>query len=71
MNALLRFRVKLQPGLEERAALWTPAKRLEMARRMETMARQLRMSVTVWNVDARPKTRRGLRSLPQRKLLLN
>jgi len=36
--------VTLEPELEKIAGLWTPLKRLEMARKFEKWARQLRIS---------------------------
>ena len=47
-------RVILEPSLEELAALWSPAKRVEMARKMERWARQLLISAAILQADSGP-----------------
>lgn len=64
--------VKLEPELEEIAALWPPAKRLEMARKLSRWSRQLRISALILISDARPSPRRrAIPRLAPRKALLN
>lgn len=65
-----RSPVTLEPELEEMAALWTPAKRLEMARYFTRWARQLKVSAFILSKNSNvPKA--VLRPLPQRKQALN
>lgn len=68
----MKKRVTLEPQLEERAALWNPAKRVRMARIFERWARQLRVSARIISGDAEPRRHpRALQPLPRRKLELN
>lgn len=64
--------VVLEPELEMEAALWSPAKRREMARVFARWAHQLRVSAAV--LDAREKglfRPRPKIGLPARKAALN
>lgn len=64
--------VRLSEGIRDRAELWTPTKRLEMARKLEQWAHQLRMSVKIWKRrQPRPASPARLKSLPLRRLVLN
>jgi hypothetical protein len=64
--------VRLSEGIRDRAELWTPAKRLEMARKLEQWAHQLRMSVKIWKRrQERPVSPARLKALPLRRLILN
>lgn len=68
----IRLRVTLEPELEQMAILWTPIKRLDMARAMERWARQLRVSARIMLRDARPVTSRPrLQRLSDRRLRRN
>jgi len=68
----MKKRVTLEPQLEERAALWSPAKRVRMARIFERWARQLRVSARIIACDAEPRRHpQELQHLPRRKLELN
>lgn len=65
-------RVTLEPALQEVAALWSPAKRREMARVFARWARQLRVSANIIDAQERgPFRRRPSISLPLRKAKLN
>jgi hypothetical protein len=64
-------RVTLEPELECEVGLFTPAQRLELARKFERWARQLRVSAFILRRDAEPKRPVALRALPLRKLALN
>jgi hypothetical protein len=64
-------RVLLEPSLEELASCWSPAKRIEMARKMERWARQLFISAAILQADSAPRPQPRLRRLPPRKLRLN
>jgi hypothetical protein len=48
-----KIRVVLEPELEQMAALWTPAKRLEMAVIFARWSRQLKISSFILTSDAR------------------
>jgi hypothetical protein len=70
--SIMKKRVTLEPQLEERAALWTPAKRVHMARIFERWARQLRVSARIISVDSEPPPHPpAIPRLPRRKLALN
>lgn len=62
--------VRLSEGIRDRAELWTPSKRLEVARKMEQWAHELRMSVKIWRRRQNVSPRRPA-TLPPRKLALN
>jgi len=64
-------RVTLEPELECEVMLFTPAQRVELARKFERWARQLRVSAFILGRDAEPKRPVALKVLPQRKLALN
>ena len=66
-------RVKLEPELEEIAALWPAAKRFEVAQKLKRWARQLRISAQIMASDGRGRAPRpaSVPSLPGRKALLN
>ncbi len=65
-------RVTLEEKLEARAALWSPAKRLEMARMLERWARQLRVSAKIMLRDLNyQQPAKNIRRLSARKLALN
>lgn len=66
-------RVILEPKLEVMAALWSPAKRLEMANMFARWARQLRVSSFIMTTDARGKVfpRPSMPKLSRRKAALN
>ena len=66
-----KSRVRLEPELEEDAALLTPPERRAMARKLERWARQLRLSATIMEIDDRPKPPPSLKPLPLRRLMLN
>jgi hypothetical protein len=63
--------VTLEPDLQEEVALYTPAQRLELARKFERWARQLRVSAFILRRAREPKGRAVLRVLPRRRLALN
>jgi hypothetical protein len=73
MKQRLSSRVVLEPELEAMAALWPPAKRLEMARIFSRWARQLRVSSFIMTTDARGRVfpRPSLPKIPRRKMVLN
>ena len=65
-------KVTLEPELEEEVALYTPSQRLELARKMERWARQLRVSAFILRRDSCPKRAcASIKGLPRRRLLLN
>ena len=66
-------RVKLEPELEEIAAMWPAAKRFEMARKFGRWSRQLRVSAKIMSADARGGNirRRALKYVSPRKAALN
>ncbi|MGH7942733.1 MAG: hypothetical protein ACREE6_10310 [Limisphaerales bacterium] len=66
-------RVVLEPKLEAIAALWPPAKRLEMAKMFSRWARQLRVSSFIMTTDARGRVfpRPALPKSSRRKAALN
>jgi hypothetical protein len=64
-------RVTLEPELELEAGWFTPSQRLELARKFERWARQLRVSAFILGRDAEPKRPVALKVLPRRKLVLN
>ena len=61
----------MEPELEREVALYTPAQRLELARKFERWARELRVSAFILRREAEPKGRAVLRALPPWKLVLN
>ncbi len=63
--------VILEPALERRAALWSPAKRRFVARKFQRWARQLIISAAVMDRRAAPAPPPRLKALPRRKLTLN
>jgi hypothetical protein len=70
--ARMKSRVTLEPELQEIAALWPPAKRLEAAAKMLRWARQLKVSAFIMLRDAKPFPRRlAVPTLPHRKAALN
>lgn len=66
-------RVKLEPELEEIAALWPAAKRFEVAQKLKRWSRQLRISALIMASDVRGRGPgpASLPALPRRKALLN
>lgn len=64
-------RVTLEPTLQEQAALWSPAKRIEMARKLERWARQLIISAAILQADSGPPAPPRLKRLHPQKLRLN
>jgi hypothetical protein len=66
-------RVVLEPKLEAMAALWSPAKRLEMANLFSRWARQLRVSSFIMTTDARGRVfpRPRLPKISRRRAALN
>lgn len=64
-------RVRLEPGLEEKALLWSPSKRLSVAKKLERWARQLRISAAILKADQGPKPPPCLKGLHPQKLVLN
>ena len=64
-------RVTLEPELECEVGLFTPPQRLELARKFERWARQLRVSAFILGRAAEPKGPAVLKALPRRKLALN
>lgn len=50
-NKEIKFRVRLEPELETRAALWSPEKRRATADKMERWVRQLRVSAAIIEKD--------------------
>ena len=72
--AAIRIRVRLEPELEELAALWTPLKRLEVSKKLGRWSRQLRISAVIQLKDERAAARRPrprLKSLGLWKQRLN
>jgi hypothetical protein len=66
-------RVRLEPELEEIAALWPAAKRFEVAQKLRRWAKQLRISAIIMASDGRgqkPKPA-SVPCLPRRKAALN
>jgi len=61
----------MEPELEELAGTWSPAKRLETARKLKQWERQLRVSAFIILSERCPVARRGLRALPLQKASLN
>jgi hypothetical protein len=61
----------LEPELESEVALFTPSQRIELARKFERWARQLKVSAFILDRDAGPKKPVALKALPRRKLVLN
>jgi len=66
-----RPRVRLEPELEREVALFNPAQRVELARKFERWARQLRVSAFILRRAAEPRRPAVLKVLPLRKLALN
>ncbi|MGO9200947.1 MAG: hypothetical protein ACLQM8_10470 [Limisphaerales bacterium] len=66
-----RQRVTLEPELECEVGLFTPPQRLELARKFERWARQLRVSAFILRRAEGPKRPAVLKVLPRRKLALN
>jgi hypothetical protein len=64
-------RVTLEPELECEVGLFTPPERLELARKFERWARQLRVSAFILRRAQEPKRPAVLKVLPRRKLALN
>jgi hypothetical protein len=67
-------RVRLEPELEEIAALWPAAKRFEVAQKLKRWARQLKISAQIMASDVRGRHLSrpvSVPSLPGRKALLN
>ncbi len=67
----IRLRVRLEPALEQEAALWSASKRREMARKMERWARQLRVSAEILERDQAPPPTARLKALSPRRLRQN
>ena len=67
---LLSVRVKLEPGLEERARAWSPSKRLLMADLFERWARQLRVSARMIETQSQPRKPRRYQRFPELRILL-
>lgn len=66
-----RQRVTLEPELECEVGLFTPPQRLELARKFERWARQLRVSAFILGRAEEPKRPAVLKVLSRRKLALN
>ena len=66
-----RALVTLEPELEREVALYTPAQRMELARKLKRWARQLRVSAFILRRAREPRARVALRVLPRRRLSLN
>jgi hypothetical protein len=66
-----RPRVELEPELEEIAALWSAAKRFEMARKFRRWSRQLRISGFILFHESHPAATPSLPFLGLRKARLN
>jgi len=64
-------RVTLEPTLQEQAALWSPAKRIEMAKKLERWARQLIISAAILQADSTAPAPPRLKRLHPQKLRLN
>jgi len=66
-------RVRLEPELEEIAALWPAAKRFEVALKLKRWAKQLRISALIMTSDGRGQKARpaSVPSLPRRKAAWN
>jgi hypothetical protein len=66
-------RVRLEPELEEIAALWPAAKRFEVALKLKRWARQLKISAQIMASDGRGRESRpaSVPLLSKRKSLLN
>jgi hypothetical protein len=67
----VHLRVQLEPELEAMAALWTPAKRLEMAKIYARWARQLKISAKILGAEKRCPVRKELKPLHPRRTALN
>lgn len=61
----------MEPELEAMAGAWSPAKRLETARKLKRWARQLKVSAFILLADASPRPPRVATTLPLRKARLN
>lgn len=66
-----RARVELEPELEEIAALWSAAKRFEMARKFGRWARQLKVSGFILFHDSHRFSQPRLQYVGLRKARLN
>lgn len=66
-----RPRVVCEPELEEEIALFTPAQRIALARKLRRWARQLEVSAFILRQALGPKAKPSLRALSRRKLFLN
>jgi len=66
-------RVRLEPELEEIAALWPAAKRFEVAQKLKRWAKQLKISAQIMASDGRGRDSRpaSVPLLPRRKTILN
>ena len=75
MKTVKKFcRVRLEPELEEIAALWPAAKRFEVAQKLRRWARQLKISALIMASDGRGQGSPSPVSAPllsRRKALLN
>jgi hypothetical protein len=67
----IKLRVRLEPALEQEAALWPAAKRRAMARKLERWARQLRVSAEILERDQAPPPPARLKALSPRRLERN
>jgi hypothetical protein len=64
-------RVTLEPALENRASLWSPAKRREAALTFARWARQLIISAEILERDLERLAQPHLKGLPRRELIKN
>jgi hypothetical protein len=67
----MRARVTLEPELETEVVLFTPAQRMELAKKLKRWARQLEVSAVILRRASAPKPRPSLKALPRRKLFWN
>jgi hypothetical protein len=67
----MRKRVILEPELEQEVSLMTASQRLELARKFERWAHQLRISAFILKRASQPKPRPSLKALSKAKLILN
>ena len=67
-----RPRVTLEPELEEEVSLYTWQRRLELARKFERWAKQLRVSAFILRrASSRSTPRPSLKVVSRKRLLLN
>lgn len=71
MKTIFSNRVRLEPELEEIAALLTAPQRRIMAAKLSRWARELMVSAAIIDADATGYRRPSLRPLTRRRLALN